>query len=40
MNPSLYEQDYYLWLQQTVRQLEKRTWNELDISKEAAKAKP
>lgn len=32
MNPTLYEQDYYLWLTQTARQLSDGKWSEVDIS--------
>lgn len=32
MNLSLYEQDYYLWLEQTAKQLASGRWNEVDIS--------
>jgi hypothetical protein len=31
-NPSLYEQDYYLWLQTTVNQLRERKFAEVDLA--------
>lgn len=31
MNKTLYEQDYYLWLQETVKTLDERRLSELDI---------
>ena len=31
MNKTLYEQDYYLWLEQTSNQLDEARWNEIDI---------
>ncbi|WP_250122723.1 DUF29 domain-containing protein [Chroococcidiopsis sp. CCMEE 29] len=32
MNPALYEQDYYLWLEQTAKQLALGRWNEVDVT--------
>ncbi|MFB2976845.1 DUF29 domain-containing protein [Microseira sp. BLCC-F43] len=32
MNPTLYEQDYYLWLEQTAKLLDRGQWDELDIA--------
>lgn len=32
MNPTLYEQDYYLWLEQIALTLASRSWSEVDIS--------
>lgn len=32
MNPTLYEQDYYLWLEQTAKLLDRGEWDELDIA--------
>lgn len=32
MNQTLYEQDYYLWLEQTAKKLDDAQWNEIDIA--------
>ncbi|GET43815.1 DUF29 domain-containing protein [Microseira wollei] len=32
MNPTLYEQDYYLWLEQTAKLLARGQWDEVDIA--------
>jgi len=31
MNPTLYEHDYYLWLEQTARMLASARWTEVDL---------
>ncbi len=32
MNPAFYELDYYLWLEQTAKQVAEARWSEVDIS--------
>jgi Domain of unknown function DUF29 len=32
MHPTVYEQDYYLWLEQTAKLIDTGRWNEVDIA--------